>query len=159
VGGVGSVTELSGIEGVALTPLRQISDARGSVLHMLRADDPEFTRFGECYFSEIVPGAVKAWKRHKHQTQLLAVPTGRITLVLYDDREESPTRGRHSITELGRPDAYVRVRIPPGIWYGFRCLGDTPALIANCPDQPHDPGESEQVAIDQLPIPFAWRIE
>jgi dTDP-4-dehydrorhamnose 3,5-epimerase len=147
---------LAGIAGVCVTELRQIPDARGGVLHMLRADAPEFTTFGECYFSEIAPGAVKAWKRHRRQTQHLAVPIGRVRLVVYDDRTDSPTRGRVESAELGRPDAYVRVQLPPGLWYGFGCIGDTPALVANCPDQPHDPSESEQMAVGQPTIPYDW---
>lgn len=151
------MNELSDIHEVTVTPLQQITDVRGGVLHMLRADAPDFTRFGECYFSEIVPGVVKAWKRHRLQTQMLAVPSGRILLAVYDDRDGSPTRGRLASVELGRPDAYLRVRIPPGLWYGFRCVGDAPALIANCPDQPHDPAESEQVSVEHSTIPFDWR--
>ena len=131
------------IEGVTLTELRQIGDERGAVLHMLRCDSPEFTRFGECYFSEVLPGAVKAWKRHRAQTQNLAVPVGRIRLAIYDDREGSSTQRHMQVLDLGRPDTYLRVRIPPGLWYGFACIGETPALLANCADLPHDPGESE----------------
>jgi dTDP-4-dehydrorhamnose 3,5-epimerase len=144
------------IAGVAVVPLRQIPDPRGEVLHMLRADAAEFTGFGECYFSEVVPGAVKAWKRHRLQTQQLAVPVGRIMLAIFDDRDGSPTRGHVATLEVGRPDSYVRVRIPPGLWYGFRSIGDSPALIANCPDQPHDPTESEAVGIQEAGFPFDW---
>ena len=61
------------VDGVVETELRQIADPRGAVLHMLRADAADFTRFGECYFSEVAPGAVKAWKLHRRQTQELAV--------------------------------------------------------------------------------------
>ena len=39
------------IDGVIITELRQINDERGAVLHMLRCDAPEFSRFGECYIS------------------------------------------------------------------------------------------------------------
>ena len=35
------------IDGVILTPLRQIFDERGKVMHMLREDSPVFSRFGE----------------------------------------------------------------------------------------------------------------
>ena len=144
------------IDGLILTQLRQIGDERGAVLHMLRCDAPEFTRFGECYFSEVLPGAVKAWKRHNAQTQNLAVPVGRIRLVIYDDRQESATRGKLQILELGRPDAYLRLRIPAGLWYGFGCIGDSPALLANCADLPHDPKESEQRPIGDPGIPYLW---
>ena len=62
------------IDGGVITELRQISDERGSVLHMLRCDAPEFVRFGEYYFSEVLPGTIKAWERHRAQTPHLAVP-------------------------------------------------------------------------------------
>ena len=129
------------LEGVTISELRQFTDARGSVLHMLRRDEPEFTKFGECYFSEVLPGAVKAWKRHRVQSQHFAVPVGRIRLAIYDDREDSRTRGQVQTIELGRPDAYFRLRIPPGLWYGFACISDAPALLANCADLPHVPVE------------------
>jgi dTDP-4-dehydrorhamnose 3,5-epimerase len=136
--------------------LRQISDARGTVLHHMRSDAPDFVRFGECYFSEVLPGAIKAWKRHRAQTQNFSVPTGRIKLVIFDDRPGSPTRGVLSAMELGRPDAYRRVRVPPGLWYGFACLSATPALLANCADLPHDPADGELVAQDHAAIPYRW---
>jgi len=144
------------IEGVTLTELRQISDDRGAVLHMLRCDAPGFTRFGECYFSEVLPGSVKAWKRHRIQVQNLAVPVGRIRIVIHDCRAESPTHGDLQVLELGRPDAYLLLRIPPGLWYGFSCIGNTPALIANCADLPHDPTEAEVRSMDDPEIPYRW---
>jgi dTDP-4-dehydrorhamnose 3,5-epimerase len=144
------------IEGVTLTVLRQISDERGAVLHMLRCDAPEFSRFGECYFSEVLPGAIKAWKRHRAQTQNLAVPIGRIRMVIHDDREGSATRGQLQVLELGRPDAYLRLRIVPGLWYGFSCISATPALLANCADLLHDPAESDLRPLNDPRIPYHW---
>jgi dTDP-4-dehydrorhamnose 3,5-epimerase len=151
-----SVNNSSKIDGVITTELCQISDERGAVLHMLRSDALEFVRFGECYFSEVLPGAIKAWKRHRVQTQHLAVPVGRIRLVIYDDRVSSPTQGNFQVLELGRPDAYVRLVIPPGLWYGFACISVTPALLANCADLPHDPAESELWPANDSRIPYAW---
>lgn len=153
------VTPLPQIDGVVISELRQISDERGSVLHMMRCDSLEFVRFGECYFSEVLPGAVKAWKRHQKQTQNLAVPVGRIRLVIFDDRESSDTRGKLQVLELGRPDAYFRLQIPFGIWYGFTCIGATPSLLANCADLPHDPKESDLLPADSTSIPYSWMFE
>lgn len=146
------------VEGITITELRQISDERGAVLHMLRCDAPEFTRFGECYFSEILPGAIKAWKRHRVQTQNLAVPAGRVRLVIFDDRRGSPTKGKLQILELGRPDAYLRIKIPPGLWYGFTCISTVPALLVNCTDLPHAPDESELRSLNDPSIPYAWDV-
>ncbi len=80
------------IKGVAVHPLRRIPDERGMVMHMLRADAPHFERFGEIYFSTIYPNVVKGWHLHRRMTLNYAVVSGMIKLVLYDDREDSPTR-------------------------------------------------------------------
>lgn len=144
------------IQGVNFINLSQIGDQRGSVLHMLRSDAQDFTQFGECYFSEIFPGAVKAWKRHTEQTQNIAVPVGRIRLVIYDNRDFSTTKGKLIDIELGRPDAYNRVKIPPGVWYGFKCISIEAALLVNCADYPHNKSESEVISYDDPSIPYKW---
>ena len=151
-------SQLIEIEGIAVTGLRQIPDERGAVLHMMRCDADDFTRFGECYFSEILPGAIKAWKRHRLQTQNLAVPVGIIRLVIFDDRDTSPTKGKLQVLKLGRPDAYVRITIPPGLWYGFACISSNPALIVNCADLPHEPDESESCSVGDSSIPYLWNL-
>ena len=152
------VRDSSLIDGVYLSQLREISDQRGAVLHMIRCDAGSVERIGECYFSEVNSGAVKAWKRHRVQIQNIAVPIGRIRLVIFDDRATSVTKGRLQILELGRPEAYVRVRIPPGLWYGFCNIGNGPALVANCPDLPHDPTESESQSLADSRIPYSWNL-
>ena len=150
------MSNLIKIDGVATVALREMANDCGNVLHMLRNDAPDFTKFGECYFSEVLPGAIKAWKLHREQTQNLAVPVGRIRLVIYDDRAGSSTRGRLEVQTLGRPDAYLRVQITPGLWYGFACIGSTPALIANCADLPHEKTESESKSLFDPSIPYDW---
>ena len=153
------VTSRATIAGLGITELKQITDARGAVLHFLRNDAPGFLGFGECYCSEVVPGAVKAWTRHTRQTQNLAVPVGRVRLLVFDDREGSPTRGRTDVLELGRPDAYVRLQLPPGLWYGFASIASSPALLVNCTDVPHSPSEAEQRAWDDPAMPAFWSVE
>ena len=144
------------IDDVVLTELKQFSDERGTLLHMLRNDDPIFTTFGECYFSEVLPGAVKAWKMHRNQTQNFSVPVGRIKLVIYDNRKNSISNGNLQYVNLGRPDSYFRIMIPPGLWYGFTCISEMPALLVNCADIPHDPQESEIRMLDDISIPHRW---
>ena len=151
-----TVKSATRIDGVVITELRQITDARGALLHMIRADSAEFEGFGECYFSEVQPGAVKAWKRHRVQIQNFAVPSGRIRLVVFDDREGASTKGQLMALELGRPDRYHRVRIPAGVWYGFTAISAGPALLVNCPDIPHDPHEGKSIPHDDPTIPYRW---
>lgn len=148
--------DVTTIQDVLITELRQIEDRRGAVLHMLRNDSSGYNGFGECYFSEILPGAIKAWKRHRQQTQNFAVPIGRIKLVVFDGREKSTSRGELMELELGRPDRYLRITIPPDIWYGFICISSTTALLVNCADIPHCPEESEIREPDTTLIPYDW---
>ena len=150
--------ESNEIEGVIVQPLMQIADNRGSVLHMMTRDSKFLIQFGEVYFSEIHSGKIKAWKRHKKKIQNLTVPINKIRLVIYDNRSSSSTHGKIAEYELGRPDHYCLVHIPPMLWYGFQTLGNQTALIANCADQPHDPEETESLPIDSNEIPYQWKL-
>ena len=69
---------------------------------MLRRDDPNFDEFGEIYFSKVNPGIVKGWHLHKEMTLNYLLITGEILVVLYDDRENSPTKGLYQEIPLSR---------------------------------------------------------
>ena len=149
------MTDVSAIDGVSLMPLTRIPDERGAVLHMLRADAPQFSRFGEIYFSLVNPGAVKAWRTHRRATANYAVPVGAIRLVLFDGRTTSRTLGQVIERVIGESD-YCLVTIPPGVWSGFRGESAGPALVANCTTEPHDPLEVERLHADAGEIPYRW---
>jgi dTDP-4-dehydrorhamnose 3,5-epimerase len=144
------------IHDVLVTPLKQIPDERGKVMHMLKRSDPAFREFGEIYFSLVNHGAVKAWKKHLRMTLNLAVIHGSARLVIYDDRNGSPTHGRFQEIILG-PDNYQLVTVPPGLWTGFVGISSQPAILANCASLPHDPAEVERKPADDATIPYAWK--
>tara|TARA_B110000263_G_scaffold189557_1_gene167248 strand:+ start:272 stop:745 length:474 start_codon:yes stop_codon:yes gene_type:complete len=150
------INESVEIEGVIIQPLKQIADKCGSVLHMLKNDSRLFKQFGEVYFSEIHSGLVKAWKRHKKQSQNLVVPLGKIWLVIYDDRPNSNTHRKIAQYKLGRPKDYRLIHIPPMLWYGFQGIGDQTSMIANCTDLSHDPEEMESLSANTSQIPYQW---
>lgn len=145
------------IEDVLIEPLKTFSDKKGKVLHMLRSDAPFFEGFGEVYFSTVNPGFVKGWKKHFRITQHFAVPVGNIKLVLYDDRKSSSSVGQIQEIFMGTEN-YKLVRIPPLIWYSFKAIGDSFALIANCIDSPYDAAESVTLVLDDN-IPYKWGME
>ena len=150
------VKESQQIDGVFIQPLKQIEDARGSVLHMIRSDSVLFNKFGEIYFSEINPKTIKAWKLHEKVTQNITAPMGKIRLVIYDDRPGSSTHGNTAEYQIGRNGNYYLIHIPPMLWYGFQSLDNQKSLIANCTDLPHDPSESRLLPLDSEKIPFQW---
>lgn len=144
------------IHGVQLIPLHQIGDERGKVMHMLRADAPHFQGFGEVYFSQVNPGAVRAWTRHKVMVRNYAVPSGRVRVVLYDERADSPTRSAIQVVHLGPDGEYALLIIPPMVWSGTKGVGNSPSLVTNCATLPHDPDEIERRAWSDPSIPYDW---
>jgi dTDP-4-dehydrorhamnose 3,5-epimerase len=148
---------VSQIHDVRITPLRRIADERGAVFHMVRADAPEFEAFGEIYFSLVYPGAIKGWHIHRRMTLNYAVPVGMVKLVCYDDRPDSPSRGVIQELHVGELQ-YVLVTIPPDVWNGFKGVGTTPALVANCATEPHDPDEIERLDPIGGRIPYDWEL-
>ena len=145
------------IEGVIVSPLRQIIDNRGAILHMMRNDSELYEKFGEVYFSEIFPGIVKAWRMQTKKTQNLAVPINKIRLVIYDSRPNSITRGNIKEYKIGRPDHYNLIHIPPMLWYGFQSINNQPALVANCANYPHNPVDIKSLPYDSDQIPYQWK--
>lgn len=146
------------IDGVKITPLRQIPDERGKIMHMMRNDSELFTGFGEIYFSCVYPGAIKGWHIHKEMILNYAVPHGKIKFVLYDDRENSPTRGELQEIFLG-VDNYCLVTVPPMVWNGFKGIGTDMAIVANCSSIPHSPDEIMRMDPFDKKIPYNWEIK
>ena len=146
------------IDDVVVVPLRQISDERGKIMHMLRADAAHFEKFGEVYFSVAYPGVIKGWHIHTRQTQNYAVVSGMIKLVLYDSRDNSPTKGALMELFIGE-DNYVLVKIPTGVTNGYKTIGVKPAMLANCADEPHDPDEMLRVDPFSSEIPYDWELK
>lgn len=144
------------IDGVKHIPLKRIPDERGTVMHMLRRTDPHFIEFGEIYFSTIYAGAVKGWHKHREMSLCYACVHGRIKLVIFDERDGSPTRGEINEFFLG-PDDYSLVIIPPDLWNGFK--GMTDAIVANCCTHPHDPSRSVRHDPFASHIPYDWTLK
>ena len=145
------------IDGVLVVPLGRIPDERGTVMHMLRRTDPHFSEFGEIYFSTVYPGIVKGWHRHREMTLNYACVHGRVKLVLFDDRDGSPSNGKLMEIFLG-PDNYSLVQIPPGVWNGLKGMGDERAIVANCATHPHDPSRSDRLDPFENDIPYDWSL-
>lgn len=145
------------IFGVKIIPRQQILDERGKIMHMLKKTDPEFGAFGEVYFSCVEPGAIKAWHLHKKMTLNYCVPIGKIKLVLYDGRRESPSFGKIVELFLG-PDNYNLVVIPPFVWNGFKGISTSVSLVANCATEVHDKSEIIYLDPRSKEIDYKWEI-
>lgn len=146
------------IEGVIIKELKCIVDRKGKVMQVMKSTDKGFKKFGEVYCSVIYPGVVKGWHFNKHITKNYVVLQGMIKLVLFDDRAGSSSRGLIQEIVMGDRN-YIRVTIPSGIWSGFKCLGNSLALLCNVIDRPHDPDDARKCDPDNADIPYDWEKE
>jgi dTDP-4-dehydrorhamnose 3,5-epimerase len=144
------------IDGVYVKPLKLVADERGYLMEMLRADDPFFVKFGQCYISATYPGVVKAWHYHRVQTDHFVCMAGMVKLVLYDSREQSPTRGVVNEFFLGDQHRALVV-VPNLVFHGWKCISPEMSLVVNTPSEPYDytnPDEFRAAAHGE--IPYDW---
>ena len=121
---------------VLVSPLKRISTTGGDVLHAFKYFDAGFKGFGEVYFSWVEQGAIKAWKYHQRMTLNLVVPIGEVNFVFHLENQKNNFR-KESIGE----DRYVRLSVPPGIWFGFQGGTFGQNLLMNLADMNHKPDE------------------
>ncbi len=146
------------IDGVKVIPLRRIQDERGCIYHMMKATDEHFKQFGEIYFSSIYSEAIKGWHKHDIATLSYTAILGTIKLVIYDERQDSPTKGEIMELFIGENN-YCLVQIPPGLWNGFKAIGGKTAIVANCCSHPHGAFKSERLDPIRNHIPYDWDIK
>lgn len=141
------------IDGIKLSPLKQITVPGGNVFHAIKNSDEGYNGFGEAYISNIEPKAIKAWKRHREMTLNLIVPIGTIRFVIYDDRKNSISFDHFYEVTLSKEN-YYRLTIPPMVWMGFQCIGNVGAMVLNIANIPHDINEVDKKEIKD--ILFNW---
>jgi dTDP-4-dehydrorhamnose 3,5-epimerase len=145
------------IDGVIVKKLKVIPDERGYLMEMVRSDDEFFRKFGQVYLSVAYPGVVKGWHYHKDQTDHFTVVKGMLKVVLYDQREGSPTRGQINEFFIGEKNPILIV-IPPMVVHGVKGLGNEPGFLVNVPDKVYNYESPDEYRIDPHgdEIPYDW---
>ena len=146
------------IEGVRVKKLRALPDERGRLMEVLRSDDAEFfKKFGQAYITTAYPGAIKAWHYHKKQTDNLACIDGMMKVVLYDNRDGSPTKGvlNEFFAGIHNP---ILVQVPPLVIHGFKCVSEHEAIVINIPTEVYnyDVPDEFRIPPDSPEIPYNW---
>jgi len=150
------------IEGVKARNLQVNADERGHLVEMYREDWPEFDPDPSMsYFSVSYPDIIRAWHRHlQGQIDHFVCPEGKIKVGIYDEREDSPTKGELNTFVIGEGNQQV-IRIPGECWHGFKVIGDERALLVNFPTELYDYEEpdEERIPYDTDRIPLDWDAE
>ena len=142
------------IDGVRLYPLRHINVPKGDIYHALKRTDDGFCGFGEAYFSEILQGEVKGWKRHNRMPLNIVVVKGSIGFVVYDDRDNSPTKGQFEEIVLSKESNYQRLYVEPGLWMAFYGLGEGVSMLLDIIPETHDPAEASKKGLEEITYKF-----
>ncbi len=131
------------VNDISITPLKKVDLQDGGVMHAMKQSEDSFKGFGEAYFSQINPGAIKAWKLHLKMTMNLIVPVGNVQLVFIDNI------GGIRSEKIGEEN-YSRLTVPPGIWFGFKGASKIPSLLLNLANIEHSPEEVQRKEVDAL---------
>lgn len=145
------------IEGVQTKQLKVIPDERGRLMEILRADEELFIKFGQAYITTAYPGVVKAWHYHQNQTDHFVVLRGMMKIVLYDARKDSSTYKSVNEFFMGDHNALL-LQIPNLVYHGFKCIGETEAMVLNLPTEVYDHQNPDEYRVDPYhnDIPYDW---
>jgi len=135
------------IRGVVVRRAVRHTDPRGWLAEIFRADEID----ADCmpamsYVSVTHPGVTRGPHEHVTQTDLFAfMGPGDFRVKLWDNRPDSPTRGRTTSLIVGESNPTV-VCVPPGIVHGYTNISAADAWVFNGPNRLfRGPGRNEPV--------------
>ena len=153
------------IDGVRLHDLRLFVDDGGSFAELIRVSDggfleafPEF-RVKQSSYSQVLPGAIKAFHLHFKQDDVWFVPpTDRLLVGMVDARKNSPTTGVSQRVVLGGGKTQL-LFVPRGVAHGCANLNITPATILYFVNQTFDAAAPDEHRLpwDSLGADF-WKM-
>lgn len=151
-----------GIDGVIFRPTRPVCHEDGVLTEVARTGWPEMgLPVVQTHVTTTLPGRIRAWGLHRRSTDRLFVVKGLVSIVVFDPREDSPTRGQANEFKVSERNPGLLV-IPPGLFHGWKVMGIDEAFILNMPseaydyespdawDLPYDAPETAQI------VPWRW---
>lgn len=141
--------------GVIVRALRTHVDARGSVMEVY---DPRWGVHAAdmvyAYSFTIRPGYAKGWGMHLEHDDRYILLRGRMEVVFWDGRPESPTHGLEARVTTSEFERSLIV-VPTGVWHANRNIGDTELIVLNLPTTPyrHERPDKFTLPLDSEEIP------
>jgi len=147
------------IDGAKIKVLIVHPDERGQLFEIWRADDDGFCGFGQVYMTTAHPGVIKGWHLHRQQTDCFTVIKGKALFALYDARADSPTHG-HLQVFVCDERRRMAIVIPPGVYHGFKNIGDEEVWCLNCPNCTYNAEHPDECRLDPFDptIGFGWTV-
>lgn len=147
------------IEGVVIKKVIKHSDERGFFAELIKKNEDTFHEVLQTSYSETKPGVIKAFHIHDYW-EVWCIIKGQAQVVLYDMRENSPTKGQTDVIYTGEDNMMV-IAIPGEVAHGYKSLGDKPMGIIYHASEAYD---VENITIRTIPfddpgIGFDWQIQ
>lgn len=144
------------IEGVIVRPAVRHLDDRGTLTEIWDSRwgiEPEPAT--SIITATIRPGKIKGWSIHEEQVDRLFFFSGAAKIVLYDNREGSPTQGVINEIYAGE-EKYTLVVIPTYIYHAVQNVGNNDVVFVSLPTTPykHENPDRFRVAPNDPKIPY-----
>jgi dTDP-4-dehydrorhamnose 3,5-epimerase len=145
------------IDGVVVKDCVLHADDRGTLLEVIRDDEPVFREVRQTTFTVTYPGVIKAFHWHRRQWDVWFFSSGMAQVVLHDLREDGATHGQTDVYYMGEYRPLV-IAIPPGVAHGYRVLGAVPAGLLYHTTEHYDQADpdEERLPFDDARIGFDW---
>ena len=145
-------------DGVTFKDVPVHVDDRGFVVE---AFDPRWgwhpDPFAFSYVFTIRPGKIKGWGVHMRHEDRYFILFGDMEIVMYDEREDSPTNGLVAKVVLTEHKRRL-MNIPAGIWHANRNIGSKDVVVVNFPTIPYDHADPDKYRLpldtDRIPYTF-----
>lgn len=139
-----------------LVPIQTFIDTRSfSFLNILNGNLPQN---GQINYSKVFPGVVKAWHRHKKQTDFWICVDGDLKVGLVAAASDMPYPEQMWTLHIGEHYPSM-VIIPPGIWHGCTPIGGKSASLLYCVSEQYDPMIPDEERLPWDSMHFDWGIK
>jgi dTDP-4-dehydrorhamnose 3,5-epimerase len=150
------------IHDLIFRPVRPVPHDEGTLVEIARAEWSELDLpIVQVHLTTTLAGRKRAWGLHERSTDRLFVIKGLVSIVVYDGRADSPTRGVVNEFKVSERNPALLV-IPPKLYHGWSNIGVDEAFILNMPSAQYDherpdaldlPYDSE---LAPTIVPFRW---
>ena len=114
---------------IKLRKIKIIKNEKGNLIKFINKNNLKI-KFGEIYFSEVLPNKFKGWKFHENRNQLMTIASGKVRFSF-----KSKNTNKLKIKTLSFPKRLSTIFIPKKAYYSFKCLSNKKALLVNIIDE------------------------
>lgn len=146
------------IHGVVVREVRSVVTANGVTTEVCRSDWGVVDgQIKQTLHVALRGNAVSAWHQHRARWDYIMAVGGHLRIVLFDPREDSPTRGQVDVIHLS-PMRPQLLAIPPWIWHGVQNLSGDASSFVNLFNEVYDYADPDEYRLpadtDQIPYRF-----